>query len=92
VNLRPKQEVKDARGEAKPSEESVEFTKGDYVKTSITLARDTSVRARKYVNEQKLAHAQGKRKTNYSFSQLLDDALNFYLDDLEKGESNEKDT
>lgn len=89
MNLRPKPEVKEAREEAKPSDEPA---KGDYVKTSITLARDTSVRARKYVNEQKLAHAQGKRKTNYSFSQLLDDALNFYLDTLEKGESNEKDT
>jgi hypothetical protein len=92
MNLRPKQEIKAAREEAKLDDESTETTKGDYVKTSITLARASSVRARKYVNEQKLAYAQGKRKTNYSFSQLLDDALNFYLDELEKGELNEKDT
>lgn len=88
MNLRPKQESKESR---EPDDAPVETVKGDYVKTSITLARDTSVRARKYVNEQKLAHAQGKHKTNYSFSQLLDDALNFYLDTLEKGEPNEKD-
>jgi hypothetical protein len=92
MNLRPKQEPKEAREETKLSDETTETTKGNYIKTSIALARDTSIRARKYVNEQKLAHAQGKRKTNYSFSQLFDDALNFYLDTLEKGEPSEKDT
>jgi hypothetical protein len=71
---------------------STEVSKGDYVKTSITLARASLVRAKKYVNEQKLAYVQGKRKRNYSFSKLFDDALNFYLDTLEKGELNEKDT
>lgn len=65
--------------------------KGDYIKTSITITRATSVRARKYVSQQQLVYTQGKRKTNYSFSQLFDDALNFYLDHLEEGEPNEKD-
>jgi hypothetical protein len=92
MNLRPKQEPKAAREEIKPSNEPAETSKGDYVKTSITLARASLVRAKKYVNEQKLAYVQGKRKRNYSFSKLFDDSLNFYLDELEKGELNDKDT
>jgi hypothetical protein len=87
VNLRPKQhmEVKEE------TTKETNSTKDSYVKTSVTLSRAIAIRARKYVNDQQVAHAQGQRQSNYSFSKLFDDALNFYLTHLEKGETDEKD-
>jgi hypothetical protein len=87
VNLRPdqKEEVKEA------TQEETDSTKDAYVKTSVMLSRATAIRARKYVNDQQVAHAQGQRQSNYSFSKLFDEALNFYLNHLEKGETHEKD-
>jgi hypothetical protein len=86
VNLRPNQ----IREEVKEETSAKEVKEDRYVKTSITLSRETAVRARKYVNDQQLAHTQGQRQNNYSFSQLFNEALNFYLEHLEKGELHEK--
>jgi hypothetical protein len=88
VNLRP-EEV--AEEEKEVSKETKENGKDGYVKTSITLSRATAVRARKYVSQQ-LSYAQGQRESSYSFSQLFNDALDFYLDTLEKGDPHEKNT
>jgi hypothetical protein len=88
VNLRPN----GIKEEVNVSKEVKEDGKDTYVKTSITLMRETAVRARKYVNDQQVAHAQGQRQNNYSFSQLFNDALNFYLEHLEKGELHEEST
>ncbi len=89
MNLRPEGLEEEEKEVSKKTKEN---SKDGYVKTSITLSRNLAVRARKYVNEQQLAHAQGQCQNSYSFSQLFNDALNVYLDTLEKGESNEKAT
>jgi hypothetical protein len=87
VNLRPEGLEEEAKEVSKRTEEN---GKDRYVKTSITLSRDLAVRARKYVSEQQLSYAQGQRQNSYSFSQLFNDALNVYLDTLERGDSYEK--
>lgn len=92
MNLRPNQTKQEVKEETKSQEEVETDSKTAHVKTSITLTRDVAIRARKYVSEQQLAYARGKRKKNYSFSQLYTDALNFYLDYLEKGDPHEKDS
>jgi hypothetical protein len=92
VNLRPNQTKQEVEEGTASKENTDTDAKAAYVKTSITLSREIAVRARKYVNEQQLAHAQGQRQNNYSFSQLYNDALNFYLDYLEKGDTHEKDS
>ena len=88
MNLRPDQAVQEIR------EENYEELRGElkeeYVKTSVSLSRALAVRARRYVNTQQLAHAQGQRQSSYSFSQLYNDALAFYLEHLEKGDTHEK--
>jgi hypothetical protein len=88
VNLRPNQ----LEEEVKEETLAKEVKEDGYVKTSITLSREIAVRARKYVNDQQLAHARGQRQNNYSFSQLFNGALNFYLEHLEKGETHEENT
>jgi hypothetical protein len=92
VNLRPNQpqRVEEKQREVQGAKENP--VKEEHVKTSITLSRHLAVRAKKYVSEQQLNYAQGQRQSNYSFSQLYTDALNFYLDYLEKGDSHEKDS
>jgi hypothetical protein len=89
MNLRPNL-VNDEIKEESYAIEVKEEVKENYIKTSVSLSRALAVRARRYVNAQQLAHAQGQRQTNYSFSQLYNNALTFYLEHLEKGESYEK--
>lgn len=88
MNLRPDQASLDVKGE--DSAQEITGVKEDFVKTSVSLSRVLAVRARRYVNAQQLAHTQGQRQDNYSFSQLYNDALAFYLEHLEKGEIHEK--
>ena len=57
------------------------------VKTSVTLDRQVALEARAYVNAQQLRYARGERESNYSFSQLFNDALSQYL--TQKGEGHE---
>jgi hypothetical protein len=87
MNLRPNEVIEEVKEENNVQE--LEIKEG-YVKTSVSLARALAVKARRYVNAQQLAYAQGQRQSSYSFSQLYNDALTFYLEHLEKGESYEK--
>lgn len=89
MNLRPDKFVEEAKEENHVENVKEEVKEGQ-IKTSISLSRALAVRARRYVNAQQLAHAQGQRPNNYSFSQLYNDALEFYLTHLEKGESHEE--
>jgi hypothetical protein len=88
MNLRPDQPSQDVKEENNVQE--IIEVKEDYVKTSVSLSRALAVRARRYVNAQQLAHAQGQRQNSYSFSQLYNEALTFYLEHLEKGDTHEK--
>jgi hypothetical protein len=85
MNLRPNQVI-----EEENNVQEINEAKEDYVKTSVSLSRALAVKARRYVNTQQLAYAQGQRQSNYSFSQLYNDALMFYLEHLEKGDTHEK--
>jgi hypothetical protein len=88
MNLRPNGVAEELKEEN--HEDVKEEVKDSCVKTSISLSRALAVKARRYVNAQQLAHAQGQRQSNYSFSQLYNDALTFYLEYLEKGDTYEK--
>ena len=57
------------------------------IKTSVTLDRQVALHARAYVNAQQLRYTRGERESNYSFSQLFNDALSQYL--TQKGEGHE---
>jgi hypothetical protein len=84
MNLRPNEP-------REPEKETPEETPTkDYVKTSVTLSRNIASRAREYVAKQQLLYAQGKRKRNYSFSQFFNEAIQQYLETLEKGASHEE--
>jgi hypothetical protein len=83
MNLRP--------NETQEKQEVVEETPTkDYVKTSVTLSRNTASKAREYVAKQQLLYAQGKRRRNYSFSQFFNEAIQQYLETLEKGATHEE--
>jgi hypothetical protein len=85
MNLRPNsEEVK----EIKEQDTGTLTTKG-YVKTSVSLSREVAVKAKAYVHQQQLRHATGQRQTHYSFSQFFNDALQHYLEHLEKGDNHE---
>jgi hypothetical protein len=88
MNLRPNAEQANFVKEDSQSSE-VTDTKG-FVKTSVTLPREVAVKAKEYVHQQQLLHTTGQRQHHYSFSQFVNDALNHYLETLEKGESYEK--
>ncbi len=60
-----------------------------YVKTSVTLSRDLAAKVKVYVHEQQLLYTKGERANHYSFSQFFNDALQHYLEYLEKGDSHE---
>lgn len=92
MNLRPNQPPRVEEKQSEVQEAKDNLVKEEYVKTSITLSRQLAVRAKKHVSEQQLAYTKGQRQSNYSFSQLYTDALNFYLDYLEKGDPHEKDS
>jgi hypothetical protein len=87
MNLRPNREqISDV---TEPLDTETLATK-NYIKTSVSLPREIAVKAKEYVHQQQLLHATGQRQSHYSFSQLLNDALKFYLEHLEKGENHEK--
>jgi hypothetical protein len=88
MNLRPDEVAEQIEEENNTQE--INTVKEAHVKTSISLPRALAVRARRYVNAQQLAHAQGQRQQSYSFSQLYNDALAFYLEHFEKGDTHEK--
>lgn len=85
MNLRP-----DKPKEEQVKEEAEEIPTKDYVKTSVTLSRVTASKAREYVARQQLLYAQGQRRHNYSFSQFFNEAIQQYLETLEKGASHEE--
>lgn len=85
MNLRPNESR-----ETKEKQEVEETPTKNYVKTSVTLSRPNASKAREYVAKQQLLYTQGKRKRNYSFSQFFNDAVQHYLETLEKGETHEE--
>jgi hypothetical protein len=86
MNLRPNiEQISDV---TEPQNTETLVTKS-YVKTSVSLPREVAVKAKAYVHQQQLRHATGQRQSHYSFSQFLNDALKFYLEHLEKGETHE---
>jgi hypothetical protein len=91
MNLRPKAEVSDIKETSiKEDVQNPECAETkSHVKTSVTLARELAVKTRKYVHQQQLLHARGERKEYYSFSQFFNEAIQQYLEHLEKGDSHE---
>jgi hypothetical protein len=85
MNLRPNESR-----EPEENQTTEETPTKDYVKTSVTLSRLNASRAREYVAKQQLLYTQGKRKRNYSFSQFFNDAVQHYLEVLERGETHEE--
>mgnify|MGYP006389984875 CR=1 FL=1 len=87
MNLRPKPEVSDMKeSDIKEDAQSTESAETkSHVKTSVTLSRELAVKAREHVHQQQLLHARGERKDHYSFSQFFNEAIQQYLEQLEKG-------
>jgi hypothetical protein len=91
MNLRPKAEASDIKesGIEKNAQSLESAETKNHVKTSVTLSRELAVKAREYVHQQQLLHARGERKDYYSFSQFFNEAIQQYLEHLEKGDSYE---
>ena len=90
----PNREREDAPREVEPSPQAPHLSEEDQrtphpprIKTSVTLDRQVALQARAYVNAQQLRYTRGERESNYSFSQLFNDALSQYL--TQKGEGHE---
>jgi N-acetylmuramoyl-L-alanine amidase CwlA len=86
MNLRPEHQASNSKEDA-PTLESADAK--SHVKTSVTLSRELAIKAREYVHQQQLLHARGERKDYYSFSQFFNEAIQQYLERLERGENHE---